>query len=118
MIITGVIFYIRSGTPASFWFVSNSPSHNFKVGFIKKNLNKLKTSKIVILGSSMSLNNVNAVMIQDSFHSSTVNLASWGLKLSNYKNSNIWDENKIFISNMQFPDFGASKVSLKDGFGF
>ncbi len=116
--ITALVFFVQSRSPKTFLFESNSASYNLKAGFIKKNLDRLKASKIIVLGSSMALNNVNAVMIQDSLHLPTMNLASWGLKPDNFKDAEIWNENKIVIYNIEFPDFGPSDIILKNGFSF
>lgn len=118
IIITGLLFLAKSRSPKSFLFLSNSASYNLKAGFVAEHLSKLNSSKFVVLGSSMSLNNVNAVMLQDSFHLSAINLASWGLKLSNYKASELWDQNRIILMNMQFTDFTPTGIELKNGFNF
>jgi hypothetical protein len=118
LIITALVFVVQSRSPKTFLFVSNSASLNLKAGFIKKNLDKLKASKIIVLGSSMALNNVNAVMIQDRLHLPTINLAAWGLKPDNFKDAEIWNENKTVIYNIEFPDFGPSDIILKNGFSF
>jgi len=118
LIITALIFFVQSRSPKAFLFISNSASLNLKAGFIKKNLDKLNSSKIIVLGSSMALNNVNAVMIQDSLHLPTMNLAAWGMKVDNLKDAELWSENKTVIYNIEFPDFGPSDITLKDGFSF
>ncbi len=116
-IIISTILYFYSQKANSFLFVSNSASYNLKAGFLHKNLETFKKSKIVVLGSSMGLNNINSKMVQDSLRLPTINLSSWGLKLSNFREFDIWDS-KIIIYNIQFPDFGKAEIEIKNGFSF
>jgi hypothetical protein len=113
-----IIFTIKKQNGFDFNFVSNSLSHNLKAGFILKNQTKFLQSKIIIIGSSMSLNNLNAQMIEDSLHYSTFNLASWGMKMPFFKDYDIWRNHKILLANIQFDDLGDPMIETKAGFPF
>jgi len=118
VLIGGTVFYAKSRSPKDLFFISNSVTLNLKAGFVKRNLDKFKNSRIYVIGSSMSLNNVDAVMMQDSLQASTMNLASWGLRLSNFKDAAFWRENKLLVYNTQYADFKPSDIELKDGYRF
>ena len=95
-------------------FISNSVSFNAKAEFINKNRQRLSDSKIVIIGSSMSLNNIDTKQIQDSFKLKTINISSWGTKFIDFQGYNIWS--KRIIMNINFTDFGSSFITQKNGF--
>jgi hypothetical protein len=118
VLISGAIYYAKSKSPKELFFISNSVTLNLKAGFVKQNFDKFKKSRIYVVGSSMSLNNIDAVMLQDSLHAPTMNLASWGLRLSNFKDAAFWRENKLLIYNTQYADFMPSDIELKDGYRF
>ena len=59
---------------------SNSISFNEKIDFIKdKDLSKIE---YIVLGSSMSLNNINSQIMVNALGENYLNLASWGFKIS------------------------------------
>jgi len=118
VLIGGAIFVAKSRSPKDLFFISNSVTLNLKAGFVKRNFDKFKNSRIYVVGSSMSLNNVDAVMMQDSLQAPTMNLASWGLRLSNFKDAAFWRENKLLVYNTQYADFKPSDIELKDGYRF
>ena len=62
VLITGAIYYAKSKSPRDLFFVSNSVTLNLKAGFVKRNFDKFKNSRIYVIGSSMSLNNIDAIM--------------------------------------------------------
>ena len=107
-----VVFYFKSKD--DIFFVSNSISYNSKVEFICQNLKKFKKAEIVIIGSSMSLNNLNAHQFNDSFGRSTINVASWGMKFSDFEKFEIWG--KQVVININFTDLGSSFILKKNGY--
>ena len=117
-IILPVSAYFFLKLPRQALLVSNSVSYNLKAGFIQQHPEKLRDAGLVIVGSSMSLNNLDACLLRDSFHIPTVNLGSWGLAISNYETSPIWDQPKIFLTNLGVPDFLPTTVVTKDNFSF
>ncbi|GAB3929245.1 hypothetical protein [Larkinella terrae] len=60
-------------------FISNSVCFNSKLDHLKSNA-ELKNTNCIILGSSISLNNVDAELLSQKNRLSTYNLSSWGLK--------------------------------------
>jgi hypothetical protein len=61
--------------------ISSSESFNEKARWLRNNLNK--GCDIVIVGSSMALNNVDGYTIKSNFPGySVINIASWGLNIS------------------------------------
>jgi hypothetical protein len=118
ILIAGAMFYAKKRSPKELFFISNSVTLNLKAGFVKEHYDKFKNSRIYVIGSSMSLNNLDALMIQDSLHASTMNLASWGLRLSNFKDAAFWRQDKLLIYNTQYADFHESDIQLKDGYRF
>ena len=104
--------------PENYPLVSNSVSYNLKVSFIRQHPEKLRDADIVVIGSSMSMNNVDAVMLQDSLRRPVVNLSSWQLDMPNFKGSPLWDEPKVFLTNLGVSDFGDIHTQVKDNFSF
>lgn len=60
-------------------FISNSACFNTKLEHAKEK-NRLKQAKLLILGSSVALNNVSGPRISAWFKEPVYNLSSWGLK--------------------------------------
>ena len=62
---------------------SNSISYDVKLNFIKNN-QLMRDSNTIVVGSSMALNNVNGVKLEDSSKKieKVANLSSWGLQVS------------------------------------
>lgn len=111
LILSIIIFYNYNDR---ILFISNSVSFNAKAEFINKNRKRFDDSKIVIIGSSMSLNNIDTKQIQDSFKLKTINISSWGTKLFDFQEYNIWS--KKIIININFTDLGSSFIIQKNGF--
>lgn len=92
-------------------FISNSISLNAKSAFIYKNKSKLKKANLIILGSSMSLNNIDGGYLETLTNEEIINLSSWSMKIVDLKeflphinpNSNI-------IINISFTDFGQTWI--------
>jgi hypothetical protein len=66
----------------------------------------------------MSLNNIDSEILSDSIQHKTINLASWGMKFSDFNDFNIWDTNKVVIINIHFSDFGQSLIKKKNGYPY
>ncbi|NOR45668.1 MAG: hypothetical protein GQ534_08800, partial [Candidatus Delongbacteria bacterium] len=78
-------FYRIGGDDLPAPYFSNSISFNEKIQFIKEN-NKFN-SEILILGSSMALNNLaSKVIIEDLKTNKLLNAASWGVRVSDSEN--------------------------------
>ncbi|MBN2789753.1 MAG: hypothetical protein JXR69_06160 [Candidatus Delongbacteria bacterium] len=96
-------FYIKGGNDLPAPYFSNSISFNEKIEFLKeKDLLEIQT---VVIGSSMSLNNVDSKVMSEYFGKTKyLNLASWGFKIS---------DGKEYISNMlkYFPDLRLIIIS-------
>lgn len=118
VIVSLVSFYYFRRVPDQFLLVSNSVSYNLKAGFIQQQPERLNKAEIIVVGSSMSLNNISAKMLQDSLHVPAINLSSWGLNIANYEHSPIWDRHKVFLCNIGMPDFEPLGVETKDDFSF
>lgn len=95
-------------------FISNSVSFNAKADFINNNRQRFIDSKIIIIGSSMSLNNIDTKQIQDSFKLKSINISSWGTKFMDFQEYKIWS--KRIIMNINFTDLGSSFITHKNGF--
>ncbi len=66
-------------------FVSNSISFNAKSAFINRNYSKMKHADYVIMGSSMSLNNIDGLFLEKATNHKVINLSSWGMKIFDFK---------------------------------
>ncbi len=92
-------------------FVSNSISFNCKSAYLLKNKIKLNDANYVILGSSMSLNNIDGEYLEKITKDKIINLSSWGMKISDFKEllAYVNPKSKIII-NISFTDFGKSSI--------
>jgi hypothetical protein len=118
VIVLTVSFYFFRKIPPYIALVSNSVSYNLKAGFVRQHPEKLGNSRLVVVGSSLTLNNINTKMLEDTLHLPAINLASWGLRIANYQYSPIWDQPRIFLCNLGVTDFGAPMIELRDNFSF
>ena len=98
-------------------FVSNSLSFNAKSSFLYKNSKRLKESKYVVLGSSMSLNNIDGLYLEKELNEKVINLASWGMKINDFEEllSFVNPESEIII-NISFTDFGRAWIGKYSNF--
>jgi hypothetical protein len=130
LLIWGAVFYIRySKYPLrslALVRVSNSICYNSNIqnlGF-NKDINKIE---FLIMGSSISLNNLSAKMIEDSLGRKTYNLSSWGfpvtraidffntIHLQNCRNVLVAFNNIDFVDNPDIKyDFKLSKYFLQE----
>lgn len=102
---------------------SNSISFDAKISFLKKS-NRLDNTEIIIIGSSMGLNNINTRALSESLNNKNIlNLSSWGLKVNEiYDFLQIIDLSKvkkIIYLNQYFDFYGESinsypKNEIKD----
>jgi len=92
-------------------FVSNSISFNAKSSFLFKNNIKLKNANIVVLGSSMSLNNIDCEFIQKKLDKNVINLSSWSMKINDFEEFLPFTNPKsTILINISFTDFGDSWI--------
>jgi len=99
-------------------FFTNSVCFNAKAKFINEHAVLLEKSKMVVIGSSMDLYNVDCQQMQDSLHIPIINLSSWGLKFYDFENFPIWKKDKDIFINMHFTDFGNSPIFRYRGFPY
>ena len=88
------IFYIYNYKNVPLRF-TNSISFDAKLSFLKKS-EKLNDVEILIIGSSMGLNNINSIVLSQNLGNKILNLSSWGLKTNEiYEFLKILDLSKI-----------------------
>lgn len=116
LIVLGIVAYLdrKHGLP----FVSNSISYNLKAKFLSENRELLQRSRIKVIGSSMSLNNIDCQMLSDSLGVPVINLAAWNMKFSDYSDFDIWKTGSVILMNMHFTDLGTSSLLPKKGFPY
>lgn len=98
-----------------FYFVSNSISFNAKARFLEgKDLSKID---YFVIGSSLSLNNIDGKRLEDFYKVSVMNASSWGMKLIDFKEllPLISPHSKIIV-NMGFTDIGISSLQKYEGY--
>lgn len=99
-------------------FFSNSICFNAKAKFILENKEYFNESKYLVIGSSMSLNNIDCNILSDSIGEKVFNLSSWGMNFKNFNDFNIWDTANVIITNIHFQDFHQSRIKNKYGYPF
>jgi hypothetical protein len=108
LIIVSITFYFYR--KSDLVFVSRSISYNLKEEFIIKHKNEISICTYFVIGSSMSLNNIDCILLSKKINSQVFNLSSWGAKFSDFTNFNIWQKKNIIITNINFSDFGKSEL--------
>ncbi len=109
------IFYIYNYKNVPLRF-TNSISFDAKLSFLKKS-EKLNDVEILIIGSSMGLNNINSIVLSQNLGNKILNLSSWGLKTNEiYEFLKILDLSKIkkIIYLNQYFDFYGESISSYD----
>jgi len=99
-------------------FVSNSVSNNAKAKFIADFISKAEKSKIAIIGSSMSLNNINASKIEEQTGINCFNYSSWGMKIDNFQHHNLLKSKKLILMNLFFTDIGSPSIVPEKGYPY
>jgi hypothetical protein len=102
----------------NFPFYSNSISYNAKVKFILDQKGEVEKCKVFVIGSSMSLNNLDCSLLSDNLDQKVFNLSSWGLKFNDFSEFDIWKKKNIIITNINFSDFGNSVFNKKTGYPY
>lgn len=98
-------------------FISNSISYNAKSSFVKKHKSQLENSDYIIIGSSISLNNINGNYLESLIKSKVINLASWGARIEDfYEYIPYFNIKSKIIINIGFNDFGKSSIKKYSGF--
>jgi hypothetical protein len=110
LIIVSVAFYFYK--KSDLVFVSHSISYNLKQEFIIKYKKEIIKCNYFVIGSSMSLNNIDCILLSKKLSSQVFNLSSWGTKFSDFANFNIWNKKNIIITNINFSDFGNSEIKV------
>jgi hypothetical protein len=91
---------------------SNSIALNAKESFIFKNKNQINNCKFFVIGSSMSLNNIDCILLSKSLDQKIINLSSWGMKFKDFEDFNIWNKSTTVLININFIDFGKSGIKI------
>ena len=117
VVVFAYFFYYVNSHPALPFF-TNSVCFNAKAKFISTHQQLLEDSKMVIIGSSMDLYTMDGLQIRDSFHVPVINLASWGMKFSDFEKYDIWKKNKNILINLHFSDFGISPIYKYSGYPY
>jgi hypothetical protein len=96
-------------------FVSNSVSFNAKARFLaEKDFSK---TRCFILGSSLSLHNIDGVRLEQLNKVSVLNLSSWGRKLVDFESFlPMIPDTAVLIMNIGFTDFGTSSMQHYEGY--
>jgi len=120
-VISGALFYFYNigGNDLPAPNFSNSISFNEKIDFLKnKDLTRIEYA---VIGSSMSLNNINSETMVKYLGENYINLASWGFKISeseNYLKNMIgfFPNLKTVIISTSFMDFSSSSRNIDAGY--
>lgn len=115
IVVPGIVMTFR-GDKSKICFVTNSVSYNAKAKFLSENMQKLHHAPIVVLGSSMGLNNLDCRRLEKEFNTKVINLSAWGMKLSDYEHFPIWEKDRVVLMNMYFSDFGPSTIQKYQGY--
>jgi len=110
-----VSFYYES---SKFPFFSNSLSFNAKAKFIIDNQKSYKEANYFVIGSSMSLNNIDCNLLTDTIGKQVFNLSSWGMGFNQFDGFKIWDTTNVVITNIHFQDFHHSLMKKKYGYPY
>lgn len=117
-LVTGMFYYFykTGGDDLPAPPFSNSISFNEKIDFIRtKDLSKIEYA---VLGSSMSLNNIDSETMVRTLGQNYINLASWGFKISDTENylknmSDLFPGLKTVIISTTFVDFSAEVRNIE-----
>lgn len=100
-------------------FVSNNIATNAKSYFILQNKAKFSTAKFVIVGSSMSLNNIDGVYFEKLINKNTINISAWEMKICDFKDYVTYiNPNSQIIINICFTDFNKTILQKYSNFPF
>jgi len=110
------VYYYTSNLDIPFY--SNSISFNAKAKFLIKNHIQLENYPVVVIGSSMSLNNLDCVYLSGKLKQPIINLSSWGMTFDDFDAFDIWEKNKIILTNVNFTDIGLSAIIKKRGYPY
>lgn len=97
--------------------LSNSISFDAKLSFLKKS-NKLRDAEILIVGSSMGLNNISSPILAKELNNEHIlNLSAWGLKAQDIAKIlemiDLKHVQKVIYLNQYFDFYGSSLGSYK-----
>ncbi|HMG83610.1 MAG TPA: hypothetical protein VK559_11290 [Ferruginibacter sp.] len=111
IVITYVICYNESDR---LLFLSNSVSYNAKAAQASRS-SKFKNAKLLLIGSSMTLNNISAELLADSLKIPTYNYSAWGMKLDELADI-VQEQNEYIYTNISFPDLQKDEIIKKYGY--
>jgi hypothetical protein len=114
IIIISLVYLLSNKERNNFLFVSTSISCNAKATHALQSP-KFKTAQLLLVGSSMTLNNISAGLLEDSLKLITYNTASWGMKLGDFINIIQTDKEYIYM-NISFIDFEKTWIEKKYGY--
>ena len=115
-IIAMYVFSLISYESRRFVFVSSSPTFNAKAAYLQQNSERFKSATVVAIGSSMTLNNLDCQLLEDSLHQTVINLASWGRTLSDFDRYPIWSKSNTIVVDLHLMDFVASPIETYCGY--
>src|ERR1700749_2687819 len=110
IVITYIICYKESNR---LLFLSNSVSYNAKAAQASQS-SKFSHAKLLLIGSSMTLNNVSAELLEDSLKVPTYNFSAWGMKLDELSGL-VQPQNEYVYTNISFIDLQKDQVIKKYG---
>ena len=113
VIVSFVSYYYES---SRFPFFSNSLSFNAKAKFILDNKKTYNEANYFVIGSSMSLNNIDCNLLSDTLGRKVFNLCSWGMNFNGFNDFEIWDTSNVIITNIHFQDFNSFRIKKKFGY--
>lgn len=93
-------------------FNSTSISYNLKDSFILNHRQEINKCSFFVIGSSMSLNNIDCVKLSEYTGQKIYNLSSWGMKFKNFFDFPIWNKDNLILTNINFIDFGNSEIKI------
>src|ERR1700733_1559268 len=111
IVITYIICYKESNR---LLFLSNSVSYNAKAAQASQS-SKFSTAKLLLIGSSMTLNNVSAKLLEDSLKIPTYNYSAWGMKLDELAGI-VQQQNEYIYTNISFIYLQRSEIIKKYGY--
>jgi hypothetical protein len=95
-------------------FVSNSLSYNAKAAQAVKSP-QFNNAKLLLIGSSMTLNNISATLLEDSLQLPVYNFSSWGAKLDEMTDI-VQQKNQYLYMNISFVDLIKGGIDEKYGY--
>jgi len=109
--IVGVVYYYLF-TKSDLPFNSTSIYYNVKERLILQNKDVINNCNYFIIGSSMSTNNIDCILLSKNTGHFFFNLSSSGMKFRNFSHFDIWKKNNIILTNINFADFEEYDIKI------